>query len=44
MKADMCASELLSIRPQEVELRNQLVNIMKAKGGKQRQVIVGSYC
>ena len=32
-------NELLNIRPQDVELRNQVINIVKAKGGKQRRVL-----
>ena len=31
-------SELLNIRPSDVEMRNSVVNITKAKGGKQRRV------
>jgi integrase/recombinase XerD len=33
-------SELLNIRPQDLEPHNQIVNITKAKGGKQRRVIL----
>jgi len=31
-------NELLNIRPSDVEIRNSVVNITKAKGGKQRRV------
>jgi integrase/recombinase XerD len=33
-------SELLNITPQDMEFRNQVVNITKAKGGKQRRVLL----
>jgi len=33
-------SELLSIRPQDLEPHNQVVNITKAKGNKQRRVML----
>ncbi len=33
-------SELLNIRPQDLEPHNQVINIVKAKGNKQRRVIV----
>ena len=33
-------SELLSIRPQDLEAHNQVVNITKAKGNKQRRVML----
>jgi len=33
-------SELLSLRPQDLEPYNQVVNITKAKGGKQRRVML----
>ena len=31
-------NELLNIRPSDIEIRNSVVNITKAKGGKQRRV------
>jgi site-specific recombinase XerD len=31
-------NELLNIRPSDVEIRNSVVNVTKAKGGKQRRV------
>lgn len=33
-------SELLSIRPQDLEPHNQVINITKAKGNKQRRVML----
>jgi len=33
-------SELLNIRLQDIEAHNQVVNIVKAKGGKQRRVLL----
>ena len=33
-------SELLNITPQDIEFHNQVVNITKAKGGKQRRVLL----
>jgi integrase/recombinase XerC len=33
-------SELLSLRPQDLEPHNQVVNITKAKGNKQRRVML----
>ncbi len=33
-------SELLSIRPQDLEAHNQVINITKAKGNKQRRVML----
>jgi integrase/recombinase XerD len=33
-------SELLSIRPQDLEPHNQVVNVTKAKGNKQRRVLL----
>jgi integrase/recombinase XerD len=33
-------SELLSIRPQDLESHNQVVNVTKAKGNKQRRVLL----
>jgi len=35
-------SELLNIRPQDVEFNNHVINITKAKGGKQRRVLLDS--
>jgi site-specific recombinase XerD len=32
--------ELLSIRQQDMEAHNQVINIIKAKGNKQRQVML----
>jgi integrase/recombinase XerD len=36
------ASELLNIRPIDIEYKNKVVNIVKAKGGKQRRVPLDS--
>jgi len=33
-------SELLFIRPQDLEAHNQVINITKAKGNKQRRVML----
>jgi len=33
-------SELLGITPSAIELHNQVVNVTKAKGGKQRRVLL----
>ena len=35
-------SELLNIRPRDVEFNNHIINITKAKGGKQRRVLLDS--
>jgi len=37
-RTGMRISELLSIRPQDLEAHNQVINITKAKGNKQRRV------
>ncbi|MGB8310891.1 MAG: tyrosine-type recombinase/integrase [Halobacteriota archaeon] len=39
-RTGMRISELLSIRPQDLEAHNQVVNITKAKGNKQRRVML----
>jgi len=33
-------SELVNIRPQDIEWYNQVINILRAKGGKQRRVLL----
>jgi site-specific recombinase XerD len=39
-RTGMRVSELLSIRPRDLEPHNQVVNIIKAKGNKQRRVML----
>jgi len=39
-RAGCRVSELLSITASDIELKNQIVNITKAKGGKQRKVLL----
>ena len=39
-RTGMRISELLSIRPQDLEAHNQVINITKAKGNKQRRVML----
>jgi integrase/recombinase XerD len=39
-RTGMRVSELLSIRPQDLEAHNQVINITKAKGNKQRRVML----
>ncbi len=34
-------SELINVKPQDIEHKNNVVNIRKAKGGKQRKVLIG---
>jgi len=40
MSMEIYESELLSIRPQDLEPHNQVINITKAKGGTQRRVLL----
>jgi site-specific recombinase XerD len=40
-RTGVLVSEVLSITPSAIEFHNQVVNITKAKGGKQRRCIVG---
>jgi site-specific recombinase XerD len=39
-RTGVLVSELLNIRPQDLEPHNQVINIVKAKGNKQHRVIV----
>jgi len=39
-RTGMRVSELLSIRPQDLEPHNQVINVTKAKGNKQRRVML----
>ncbi len=39
-RAGCRVSELLNIAPSDIEFNNQVVNITKAKGGKQRRVLL----
>jgi integrase/recombinase XerD len=39
-RAGLRVSELLNIRPQDLEPQNQILNVVKAKGGKQRRVML----
>ena len=34
-------SEVINVKPQDIEHKNNVVNIRKAKGGKQRRVLIG---
>ncbi len=34
-------SEVINVKPQDVEYKNNVVNIRKAKGGRQRRVLLG---
>ncbi len=34
-------SEVINVKPRDIELKNNVVNIRKAKGGKQRRVLLG---
>jgi len=39
-RTGMRVSELVSMRPQDIEEHNQVINIVKAKGNKQRRIIL----
>ncbi len=34
-------SEVINVKPQDIEYKNNVVNIRKAKGGRQRRVLIG---
>ncbi len=34
-------SEVINVKPQDIEQKNNVVNIRKAKGGRQRRVLIG---
>ncbi len=34
-------SEVINVKPQDIEHKNNVVNIRKAKGGRQRRVLIG---
>ncbi|MGZ4916141.1 MAG: tyrosine-type recombinase/integrase [Halobacteriota archaeon] len=36
------ASEVINVKPQDIEHKNNVVNIRKAKGGRQRRVLIGN--
>jgi integrase/recombinase XerD len=39
-RAGLRVSELVNIRPRDIETNNQVINIIKAKRGKQRRIIL----
>ncbi len=41
-RAGLRVSELLNIRPQDLEPHNQVLNVIRAKGGRQRRVMLDS--